>query len=257
MQQYRGCSHRTHTQHTLAYHSSIFVVATIMLTPWISLTLRQVVLWTRTLHFIQPERNREGGYRRERKDNYSYVPQTQNSCPPLTAIKLHVYTHTHTHTPCPNWPPWVAKASPWKPSWWQTMAASLLSQLSSQTVPHTPLWSISTRPSMEVLPPTRRTGSPWIPPMEEMDNTQISHMHTWTEISLLLTIHKATLVAGDRASRSSDKEKHALHSTSRWEIDRLSIWKRLVECTMWYFMRSTHRRWCCLVTSNKLRVWSA
>ena len=45
--------------------------------------------------------------------------------------------------------------------------------------------------------------------------------------------------------------KCVLHSTSRWEIHLLSIWKRLVECIMRYFTRSMHRWWCCLVGSNK------
>ena len=42
-----------------------------------------------------------------------------------------------------------------------------------------------------------------------------------------------------------------LHCTSRLEIDRPSICKRLVECSMQHFMCSTHRRSCCCVASNK------
>ena len=42
-----------------------------------------------------------------------------------------------------------------------------------------------------------------------------------------------------------------LHSTSRWQIHLLSIWKQFVEGIMRYFICSTHRWWCFLVGSNK------
>ena len=64
--------------------------------------------------------------------------------------------------PKPNWPPWVPKpCDPLKPNCSQTTVASRSFQWSSQTVPHCPLCCISTRPSIDVDPPTRRTRSPW------------------------------------------------------------------------------------------------
>ena len=44
------------------------------------------------------------------------------------------------------------------PSCLHTTSASVSSQLSSHTVPHIPLWQISTRPSYSFLPPTSRTS---------------------------------------------------------------------------------------------------
>ena len=44
-----------------------------------------------------------------------------------------------------------------RPSCLHTTLASVLSQESSQTVPHTPLWHSSTLPSLEFAPLTRRT----------------------------------------------------------------------------------------------------
>ena len=69
--------------------------------------------------------------------------------------------------------------------------------------------------------------------------------------NLKQTIQEATFVAGDNATRSSAHEKRVLHSTSHWKIDRLSICKRTVECTMRYFTCNMHRISCCLVASDK------
>ena len=59
---------------------------------------------------------------------------------------------------CPNLgPPEYTASTPAKPSWRHTTAASSASQLSSQTVPHSPRMNTSTRPSELSRPPTRRT----------------------------------------------------------------------------------------------------
>ena len=50
-----------------------------------------------------------------------------------------------------------------KPSSWQTTRAFSFVHLSSHTVPHSPRWKISTRPSLRELPPLKRT-SPSVPP---------------------------------------------------------------------------------------------
>ena len=56
-------------------------------------------------------------------------------------------------------------------------------------------------------------------------------------------------VTGDKATWLFAHENYMLHSTSHLEIDRLSIYKRLVEQ---YFLRSMHRRSCCLVLNDKI-----
>ena len=58
------------------------------------------------------------------------------------------------------------------------------------------------------------------------------------------TKHKATFVVGDNATYSSALENRVLNSTSRLEIELPSIYKRLVECSTQYFMRSMQRRSC-------------
>ena len=63
--------------------------------------------------------------------------------------------------PWPKYAPILATAPSLEcPSWRQTTLASFVDHESSQTVPHTPPCCISTRPSLELVPPTRRMVDP-------------------------------------------------------------------------------------------------
>ena len=53
-------------------------------------------------------------------------------------------------------------------------------------------------------------------------------------VSFKQTMHEATFLAHNRAK----------YSSNCLEIDHLSFCKQLVQCSVWYFIYSTHRRYC-------------
>ena len=79
---------------------------------------------------------------------------------------------------------------------------------------------------------------------------------TWGQdlkfLNLKQTIHGTNFVADDKATQLSvHKNTCYILQDSCTFYKLLSVWKRRIECTMQHFMHSTHKRSCCLVTSDK------